>query len=1026
MEVLTLQPRQPVKDDIECWDDDEDLQGIDDLQLRNASCTTIGSGHESYLRESISSRMSTRSDRDSNGGGEEDWQVLLPTDDEGSTTKAIASAKSAGIPIPADVPSSALLGGTIKRLGGRRIRKVLGDDWGEDLEVPKVEDGTLKLKKVDGKDFPDTLRCFSAEFPGPSSPAKQPPNMTFMERMESARKAKSPNSALDRFRDDDNDDFFGDVSTIKVAKSRSQRKPIAVIQPPSKSLKDEENVEEGLEFPSNDEPLKLSSQRELPKTPASQLTDDLDMEWAEGSLGTRFGGTRRDGRSDPSSSISAFSPSASSCLTAESEDEGLGCLVLPEGPIKFGEVLKKRLENVSPDPADHDQNKEAEHPLATKDDFFSGIEIGDGDVFDSGKLTLNRNIKHKVARQTSPARRTAMTLTFTNKLQPASTRIPKPTGNERSRSKLEPVSESGGPVPTYQKAQTRMGGHSSQSSVSNIPTPSTPSSSHLPAPSTPSHRGLNTNSSRDQLRVEPTINPSQLLKAKRSMPGLRSQPSPARSQTTYQRPSSRVDLGNRQAIPSRPKTPIDRSGAESSLGNMRKPPIPFLPAGTSHAQSHHISIKPQRNFHRPTSSDSNENAPFNRPLSRLSNPYNRPTTPPLRKDHAPESLAREAASKRTLTKPTRRRAFGDGTELEIFDDLPTSASNESKFVRQPVARGNVKSITSRSKIGLLHPNSSTTSLAEPQLPTPPTPLSPVRPDSTPRFARDTNASRLAREQRIGSVGAALYSNPSLATVREGGPTSIIGTNWKAQTAAKGLASPSVTRTKRGKAPPRKPQLIKPLGDCVANAKTQKGMQWNSALFRWEGNENALAPFDAPLPQPCSPKGPGNGSLKAAPALIANVGATKGVQVVGGMVFDPQRMCWLKMASAQPSHHRLGTSSNPMTPDPLEDDEDPFAGLDDLDEGKDRKAIVGLGVGLEEVSSTGGASKALADDEWLVGEEFDVGPEFIKRQRTEEEKWRKKVEGWVGDGIRERGCETGYEGEDWRWALRGKVEKVEIL
>lgn len=1036
MESLSHKPHQAVKEDIECWDDDEYLQGIDDIQFRNASSTTIGSAHASYHRESISSHLSTRSDRGSNGGGDEDWQVLLPEDDESSTTSAIASAKSAGIPIPANVPSSALLGGTIKRLGGRRLKKVFVDDWGEDLELPKVEKGGLTLKKKEESDFPETLRQFSAELSNLSVATKSQCNMTFVERMESSRKAKSGSISLDHFRDgDDDDDFFGDVPTIKVAKNRSPGKPSVLLPPPSKLAKDFENIEEDLEFPADGEPLKLSTQRGDPKTPAGQFIDDFDMEWAEGSLGTRFGGTRREGRSNPSSSITAFSPSASSCLTAESEDEGLDGLVLPDGPIKFNEVLKKRLENVSPpDSLNHTEMKPVETPVIAKEDFFSGIEIGDGDVFDSGKLTLNRNIKHKATRQTSPIRRTAMTITFTNKVQPGiqpGTRIPRPPASDRNRSKLEPVSESGGPVPKYHRSQSRMGGHSSQSSISNIPTPSTPSSSHIAAPSTPSRRGLSSKSSRDRLNIEPSMNPSQLLKAKRSMPMLRNQPSPARPQPLQQRPQSRGDFGNRQAPPSRPKTPVDRSGAESSLANLHKPPIPslppFLPAGTSHAQSHHISIKPQRHFHRPNSSGSNENVPLNRPLSRLSNPHHRPTTPTLRKDHVPESLAREAASKRTLTKPIRRRGFGDGTELEIFDDLPTSASTESKFVRQPIARGAPKSVQLRSKLGLSNSNPSSSSLAESTTSAPQTPLSPVKQESMPRFARDTNASRLAREQRIGSVGAALNASPSLPTVRESGPLSVVSTNWKGQVAAKGISSPHVSRPRRGKVPPQKPRLIKPLGEGVNSAKTLKGMQWNPAHFRWEGNENVLAPFDPPVAQPQSPKTvPGSGSLKAAPALIANKGATKGVQVVGGMVFDPHRMCWLKMAPSHAPNNRSGTASNPRSPDTVEEDEDPFAGLDDLDDGKDRKSIAGLSVGFEEDISGNGGVKGLADDEWLVGEEFDVGPEFIKRQRAEEEKWRRKVEGWVGQGIREQGCETGYEGEDWRWALRGKVEKVEIV
>ncbi len=1032
MEPLTLKPRQSVEDNIECWDDDDDLQGIDELQFRNVSSNTIGSAQASHFRDSTSSRMSTRSDRESVGGGDEDWQVLLPTDDEKSTTEAIHAAKTAGIPIPNNVPSSALLGGTIKRLGGRRLKKVLGgDDWSEDIELPKAQEGGLRLKKNDAKDFPDALRQLSAEFPSSPSSLKPRSSMTFKERMASATKSKTGNSSLDKFRDEDDDSCLGDVATIKIVKNRRPQKPVNFVLPPAKLDSEIENIEDDLELPTDGQPLSLSARREPPKTPASQLNDDFDMEWAEGSLGTRFGGTRRDARSNPSSSISAFSPSASSCLTGESEDEGLDGLVLPDGPFKFDEALKKRLEKIISDPAEAVSQKRPVEPVKkavpAKDDFFSGIEIGDGDVFDSGKLTLNRNVKHKAARQTSPARRTAMTLTFTSKPEPGASKIPKPLPQSRSRSTLEPVSESGGPIPQYRRPGSRMGGHSAHSSVSAIPTPATPSSAHIAPPSTPVRRGLNTKSSRDTLRTEPTTNPVQFLKSKRSAPVMRNQPSPARTQPSYQRPPSRGgDYGGRQGLPSRPKTPVDRSGAESSLANSRRPPVPFLPAGTSQAQSHHISIKSSRHLNRPTSSDSNDNGPVNRPVSRLSNVHHRPNTPTGRRDHAPESLIREAASKRTLTKPTRRRAFGDGNELDAFDDLPTSASTESKFMKQPISRGAPKSVQMRSKLGLQSQNVSTTSLNEL---TPPatllTPLSPLRHGHVPSFARDTNASRLAREQRIGPVSAALHTTPSLPTVRESGPLSSISTNWKTHTSsvtnAKTLASPGVHHMKkRAKGPPQKPRLIKPIGEGVNTAKTLKGMSWNPTLFRWEGNENALAPFEVPLPQPtalASPKSPGGG--KAAPALIANVGATKGVQMSGGMVFDPQRMCWLKMA---PRHGELrhGTSSNPMSLDTNDDDDDPFAGLDDLDDSIKAKSMAGQGPDDSPSGTAATKGNSLVEDEWLVGEEFDVGPEFVRRQKAEEDRWRSKVEGWVGEGIvRDEGM--GRAG--WRWAIRGKVETL---
>lgn len=105
----------------------------------------------------------------------------------------------------------------------------------------------------------------------------------------------------------------------------------------------------------------------------------------------------------------------------------------------------------------------------------------------------------------------------------------------------------------------------------------------------------------------------------------------------------------------------------------------------------------------------------------------------------------------------------------------------------------------------------------------------------------------------------------------------------------------------------------------------------------------------------------------------------------------------------------------MSPDTIEEDEDPFAGLDDLEDTRDKKSIGGVGnKDNGSAGETGG--KPMVDDEWLVGEEFDVGPAFVQRQRMEEEKWRKKVEEWVGEGRKEEG--------DWRWGIRREVEVLQ--
>jgi hypothetical protein len=46
---------------------------------------------------------------------------------------------------------------------------------------------------------------------------------------------------------------------------------------------------------------------------------------------------------------------------------------------------------------------------------------------------------------------------------------------------------------------------------------------------------------------------------------------------------------------------------------------------------------------------------------------------------APENLRREALRTKVLTTPRRIQDFGDGSELDAFDDLPVSAAVEKKY-----------------------------------------------------------------------------------------------------------------------------------------------------------------------------------------------------------------------------------------------------------------------------------------------------------------------------------------------------------
>jgi len=494
---------------------------------------------------------------------------------------------------------------------------------------------------------------------------------------------------------------------------------------------------EELDFP-EDGGLTLKPKKLEISAASFQEDDKDDFDDLEGSLGIRFAGTKRDAR-NRSSSASAMSPSLGS-QTAESEDDDFRGLELPEGPMDLQAALTKRQQveiGKTPEPEIKVEQPKAQPPtpkspkfLEENDDFFADLDIEGGDLFDTKKLSLHKNVKQKAGKSFTPLpTRTPLTsITFTAD-KPATTRIPRPVTAPKSTSRLEPVFETGA-------------AHSAKS------------------------------------RLQPTTTSAQLLRSKRSMPVMR-----------------------------------------NNLPLYAKSNQPFLPAGSSTTHSHHASSKPTSHLRR-DSDPYRAVSPQPRPFSRLSNAYvpDTPSRNSRRPDVASRELAREAAAKRTLTKPQRKRFFGDGSELEIFDDLPTSASKEAKFIKQPSMRTapkNLRNIPSRLDLQgagskLPFPDRMTTPLP------PQTPRSPVKvfqeTSNTPRYLRDTAASRIARESRLAnSSNNTINSRP-----RSEGPLMPVTTNWKAQIAARSPhASPSAARNKGKRA---QPGLIKP-----SDAPAVKGM-----------------------------------------------------------------------------------------------------------------------------------------------------------------------------------------------------------
>jgi hypothetical protein len=169
-----------------------------------------------------------------------------------------------------------------------------------------------------------------------------------------------------------------------------------------------------------------------------------------------------------------------------------------------------------------------------------------------------------------------------------------------------------------------------------------------------------------------------------------------------------------------------------------------------------------------------------------------------------------------------------------------------------------------------------------------------------------------------------------------------------------------------------------------------------------------------------------------------------------MVFDPRSMRWLKMAenSGQGAGMRGGGGGNGSVGDvEVEEEEDVFAGLEDLKEADETRSHFSGGAGAigqqfgfggnggdRKVSADSTGSREgeggghSSDDAYGGGmaEEFDVGPEFVRRQRSEEERWRRKVEKWLRRQGEEEGGEDAYGRGGWRWAIRELVQGGEML
>ncbi|KAJ6262154.1 hypothetical protein Dda_2959 [Drechslerella dactyloides] len=954
---------------IESWDDDDDFQDVGDLHIQKPGSRFSDRGGSTPNRLSVAS--DTLSDLAFIDDNMMDREVVLPHPASViSSEDAIRSANKAGIPLPKDVPASALTGGSIRKIGGIASRRVVKVDWGDDLEIANSSK-FLTVKKVRSSEFPlDAFQTSSED------ELSQLANEDDIPTIRAHKKSPRRSPLIDAFR----------LPTPEIPSEQE----LAVKLPPAGAF-DPEVVTSSSSSSSPQAAFKESNAVGTPGSDrksdslAAALSSFVDSdtdELAEGSLGTRHGGRYRS-----NSILSTMSPSLASTFTVESEDESFLCIELPQPDFDFQHALEEKKKARMLARTASDLRNAGELP---KEDFLDDIEIGEGGLLGS-KSTRNKNIRLK-ANPASPSRRTGVTLTFTRIGEPKMKKSHARRLSISSNHTLESVEEAVSGRPTSLEIATDAGKeHNSkqpsqpilkrvesgkqsrllrpQRSTPNLKAQSSPSvklPQALPPPVPPIPRNLyhhqhhhhnvhnytanhnNTpiatnNKSNSNTNNTDTI-PTMLPVRSGGYKGLPINRPPSRTMTnrppsrtnsraasrtsnrsesrgpppqspsvefsqahavgryinTPSRPSSRASIGSRSKSPGRPSTPSQRP--------------PFLPAGASQAQSQHVLSKLQRKasnkaLRPPTSQDP-------RPPSRTSRIRERS---PLRNAQAvaPEPLRKEAASTNFLLAPTRRRYYGNGSELEAFDDLPTSAKLESKFTVKPVGQGAPRALRSTKRANL---TAITTAPAE---------LEPSRDGKVPRYGRG----------HLNPSAAQRGALPTTAEIEHKRPT------WRPK-APKRLNHDG----------PQRPQLITAAA-LPTDPKAVNDMIYNPVTFRWEGNEHAVRGFDREDTLP---------TALPRPALISSVKSSKNIQVVGKMVFDPDHMCWLKVDD---------TGSD--------DEANALADIDDL---KETNSMT------ERSTRDSGHGGSLND--LMTAEEFDVGPEFTKRQKEEEQRWRRKVAGWI--------------------------------
>ncbi|KAF9229151.1 hypothetical protein BS17DRAFT_792136 [Gyrodon lividus] len=764
--------------------------------------------------------------------------------------------------------------------------------------------------------------------------------------------------------EEDEDDDEG-VSTIKVAELASTLKAFA--KPPPTPI--DEDFESAFALPSD------LTQLSLAPLPLSHRSSKNSLEWGDrdqtsssqssdaySTLGFADGSS-----SNSASSISLPETEESECDEYESELDGL---VIPSGLFETGQSgkhLKKILEMKKKAPIT-DQRTKVSSP-DPEDDFEMGLVIEDDDDFSPSRLiSAKQTHRHATRSKSAPARALIPTrppsrlkadrakspvnppISSARQLQRiklSSSPPPRHPAPTRAQTYKEALSVAP-PTPTITFLSPKPGGLRGQKSHSGLKPPTPPSTQRKQLTRKASLSSLMEASSSQASGsgIAPTAGPSTKL-ARYEAPTAASR---AKSHTNS---TSRIHALDFIVPPTRPSTPSSNPVAlrltmPTSMRMKSRPALSSVFPGPSIANTSAIVPLP----------------PTNRAISPV--PPRPPSTTSLRSQatHNQTPLLPSSSAPKLLRRPKRQRTYGDGTELDGFDDLPTDREKEGKFRVQPKAtsRG---AVTNLSKTSDKEKDKEKGMLRKKGRKDGPSPT----PDSSGALAPSTNTLR-----RTARIEFAKASGTELAVKKK-----------------REASSPVLGHTRR------KPTLIRHLGG-PSGPKVVGDMKWNPSTLRWEGNDQVLRDFDAVV------------GTSTRPALITHLTGSSigspvgsfgsGARKVGNMIFDPTRMCWIS------------------TLPPDEEEPDVFADLaDDEEDGWETKggtirASQQQGCSSGTTSDTSGSlasaivvtapsprsrtrttSESESDRGSRASIVYDIADDFVEVCRAAEERHRFEMRGW---------------------------------